>query len=87
MQLENKFKLKDLGQLNYFLGIEVSKSPDGIFLSQRKYILEIFEESRLSRVKSSKILMEMHIDLRNDKSKPIDKSTTLHFRGKLIKQI
>jgi hypothetical protein len=31
--LENEFALKDLGELHYFLGLEVSKIPDGIKLS------------------------------------------------------
>ncbi|GKD16495.1 tocopherol cyclase [Tanacetum coccineum] len=38
-QLESAFALKDLGPLNYFLGIEIVSHVSGILLSQKKYIL------------------------------------------------
>nr|AAT38705.2 hypothetical protein SDM1_34t00015 [Solanum demissum] len=39
--LAYKFSLKNLGELNYLLGIEVKHVPNGIVLSQSRYILEI----------------------------------------------
>lgn len=39
--LSREFEMKDLGSLKYFLGIEVSRSKKGIFLSQRKYALDL----------------------------------------------
>ncbi|OMO49485.1 Reverse transcriptase, RNA-dependent DNA polymerase [Corchorus capsularis] len=46
--LNTKFQIKDLGQLKYFLGLEVARSPIGIALNQRKYILDILAESGLT---------------------------------------
>ena len=45
--LNSCFHIKDLGPLKYFLGIEVARSPQGLFLCQRKYTLEIIEECGL----------------------------------------
>jgi hypothetical protein len=42
--LQNKFKIKDLGELKYFLGIEVLKDSNGICLNQRKYCLELLHD-------------------------------------------
>jgi len=43
----NRFNIKDLGSLKYFLGIEVTRSKAGIFLNQRKYALEILQDTGL----------------------------------------
>ncbi|XP_058000734.1 uncharacterized mitochondrial protein AtMg00810-like [Hevea brasiliensis] len=40
-----QFQTKDLGLLKYFLGIDVMRSKKGIFLSQRKYVLDFLTET------------------------------------------
>ena len=46
-QLSREFEMKHLGQLKYFLGIEVLRSRGGIFISQRKYIPDLLAETRM----------------------------------------
>lgn len=45
--LQSCFHMKDLGNLNYFLGIEMARSPQGIVMSQCKYTLDIIADCRL----------------------------------------
>ncbi|WVZ00554.1 hypothetical protein V8G54_026623 [Vigna mungo] len=42
--LDNAFKIKNLGNLRYFLGLEVARNNTGIHLSQRKYTLDILKD-------------------------------------------
>jgi hypothetical protein len=42
--LKQKFDMKDLGELKFFLGIEVIKTPEGIWLLQRQYALEMLSK-------------------------------------------
>ncbi|GAA0141883.1 hypothetical protein LIER_02924 [Lithospermum erythrorhizon] len=44
--------MNDLGILNYFLGIEVARSQQGIFLCQQKYTLNIISETGLLGAKT-----------------------------------
>lgn len=50
--------LRYLGNLKYFISIEVASSKHGIYLSQRKYAIEMLEEQSLFGTLTSKISME-----------------------------
>nr|GEU60760.1 retrotransposon protein, putative, unclassified [Tanacetum cinerariifolium] len=45
--LHAEFTMTDLGLLNYFLGISVTRTTSGIFLSQKKYATEILEQAHM----------------------------------------
>ena len=57
-QLQDSFKLKVLGDLKYFLGLEIAKSSHGICLSQRKYTLSLLEDTGFLDSKPANLPME-----------------------------
>ncbi|GJY90116.1 ribonuclease H-like domain-containing protein [Tanacetum coccineum] len=59
--------IKDLGDLKYFLGIEVIKNDKGICLSQRKYSLELLSEFGMLACKPSKTPLYVS----KNKNKPV----------------
>ncbi|GJU89698.1 putative RNA-directed DNA polymerase [Tanacetum coccineum] len=77
--LQADFLIKDLGELKYFLGIEVPRTTNGICMSQRKYFLELLSENRLLACKPYNTPIEKKLILTNQpmnkKDKPIKNIT------------
>jgi hypothetical protein len=46
-QLSSDFAVKDLGKLNFFLGVEVLENTTGVILSQQRYILDILKRTNM----------------------------------------
>nr|GEU64065.1 ribonuclease H-like domain-containing protein [Tanacetum cinerariifolium] len=64
--LKKRFLIKDLGKLIYKLGIEVVDIDNGIFLSQRKYCLDLLYEFGLLSCKPSVIPLEWNLFISNE---------------------
>ena len=85
--LNTKFKMKDLGPLKYFLGIEVARSTQGFYLNQRKYTLDLLKDTGLTAAKPSVIPMEQNYKLLANDSpllSNLDASTYRQLVGRLI---
>jgi len=63
--IQKRFKMKDLGELKFFLGIEFSRSSKGILMTQRKYALELVSETGLGGAKPVHTPLELNKKLTN----------------------
>lgn len=83
--LSSYFKFRDLGILKYFLGIEIARSTDGIFISQRKYTLQLLENTGLLACKHALIPMDPHTTLTSYEESPLaDASQFRRIIGQLL---
>lgn len=64
--LYTQFQTKDLGPLKYYLGVEMSTCKKGIFLSQKKYFLDLLAEIRKLDVKPYSAPMSLNFKLTKD---------------------
>ena len=83
--LASEFEMKQLGDLKYFLGIEVARSKHGIFLSQRKYNLDLLSKIGMLECKPVNTPIEHNHKLFECLSaSPTDKGRYQRLVGKLI---
>ena len=69
--LFNHFHTKDLGKLKYFLGIEIAQSKSGVVMSQRKYVLDILEETGMLDYKLVDTPMDPNVKLVPGQGEPL----------------
>jgi len=77
--------MKDLGELCYFLGIEVIQSPKGIWLLQKQYAFNKLSEYGMTSYKPISIPLEQNVKLSVDEGDLVE-DTTMYRRimGNLI---
>jgi hypothetical protein len=84
-RLSAEFKIKELGKLKYFLGIEVVYSEKGICISQQKYSLDLLKETGMVDYKPCETPIDLKHGLENDEEgATIDKGQYQRLVGKLI---
>ncbi|GKB38621.1 ribonuclease H-like domain-containing protein [Tanacetum coccineum] len=64
--LHQEFDMTDLGALNYFLGISVTLDSSGIFLSQKKYAMELLEWAHMTNYNATRTPVDTESKLGSD---------------------
>ncbi|PNX62629.1 putative copia-type protein [Trifolium pratense] len=78
------FEIRDFGPLKYFLGMEVARSKKGIVVSQRKYVLDLLQETCMSGSKPADTPMDQSAKLWEKGDTPVDTGRYQRLVGKLI---
>lgn len=85
--LAQLFEIKDLGPLKYFLGTEIAKSQQGVYLCQRKYALDLLKETGKMGCKPAVTPIEVSHQLCEGGGEPLSEAQTTQYQrlvGKLI---
>ena len=85
--LHHHFKIKNLGNLTYFLGLEIARNSTGLHLSQRKYTLDLLQETGMLDSAPVATPMTHTSRLSPDQGSPLDADATSQYRrllGRLI---
>ncbi|GKC06553.1 putative ribonuclease H-like domain-containing protein, partial [Tanacetum coccineum] len=64
--MHKKFQMSSMGELTFFLGLQVKQKEDGIFISQDKYVTKILKKISFTDVKTVSTPMETHKPLLKD---------------------
>nr|GEW60943.1 hypothetical protein [Tanacetum cinerariifolium] len=83
--MKDKFQMSLMGELTFFLGLQVKQKKDGIFISQDKYVAEILRKIRLADGKSASTPIDIKKPLLKDpEGEDVDLHTYRLMIGSLV---
>nr|GEX19693.1 retrotransposon protein, putative, Ty1-copia subclass [Tanacetum cinerariifolium] len=79
--MHDKFQMSSMGELSFFLGLQVKQKSDGIFISQDKYMAKVLKKFDFVKVKIASTPMESNKPLiKDEEAKVVD----VHFYRSMI---
>lgn len=84
--MKDEFQMSSMGELTFFLGLQVQQRKDGIFISQDKYVTEILRKFHFSDAKPSSTPTDktIHLLLKDDNGEAVDVHTYRSMIGSLM---
>nr|GEY42575.1 ribonuclease H-like domain-containing protein [Tanacetum cinerariifolium] len=83
--MKDKCQMSSIGELTFFLGLQVKQKPDGIFISQDKYVAKILRKFGLTDGKSASTPIDIEKPLfRDPDSEDVDVHTNILMIGSLM---
>ncbi|GKE59605.1 uncharacterized mitochondrial protein-like protein, partial [Tanacetum coccineum] len=83
--MHKKFQMSSMGELTFFLGLQVKQKEDGIFISQDKYATEILKKFSFTDVKTASTTMETQkLLLKDENGEEVDVHLYISMIGLLM---
>ena len=83
--MHNEFEMSMMGELNFFLGLQIKQLKERIFINQTKYIKYLIKRLNMEETKTMKTLMSSSIKLdKDEKVKSIDSTMYRGMMGSLL---
>jgi len=83
-RLHSEFAMTDLGELHHFLGISVTRSSNGLFLSQRQYAVDLLQKAGMAECHSTSTPVDSRAKLSATEGAPVaDPATYRSLAGSL----
>jgi hypothetical protein len=83
--MESKFEMSMIGELSFFLGLQITQRSDGIFISQGKYLREMLKRFQMEDSKPVGTPMVTGCKLSKDDDSPdVDQSSYRSMIGSLL---
>ncbi|GJT66836.1 putative ribonuclease H-like domain-containing protein [Tanacetum coccineum] len=82
--MHKRFQMSSMGELTFFLGLQVQQKEDGIFISQDKYVAEILKKFDFATVKTASTPMEPNKALVKDEEAD---SVDVHLYRSMIRSL
>ncbi|KAJ9564153.1 hypothetical protein OSB04_000119 [Centaurea solstitialis] len=83
--MKSKYKMSMMGELTFFLGLQIKQSEKGIFINQGKYVHEMLKKFDLTSCTPMKTPMAPPLSLdKNSKGKPVDVTLYRGMIGSLL---
>nr|GFC66579.1 putative ribonuclease H-like domain-containing protein [Tanacetum cinerariifolium] len=79
--MKDKFQMSSIGELTFFLGLQVKQKEDGIFINQDKYVAEILKKFGLTEGKSASTPIDTEKPLLKD---PDGEDVDVHIYRSMI---
>ncbi|RVW82174.1 Retrovirus-related Pol polyprotein from transposon RE1 [Vitis vinifera] len=83
--MHSEFEMSMMGELNFFLGLQIKQLKEGTFINQAKYIRDILKRFNMEEAKTMKTPMSSSIKLDMDeKGKPVNSTMYRGMIGSLL---